>query len=293
MKKAVILILLIAGTSLSAWAQADTTEYVQEAKKSVLIILNDGSQKMGFLISDDGTDVKIETAALGLVTIPKYQIKEIRVLNSGEKVSTYTWTDEAYCNRYFFTFNALPRKNKNTLKIFPLGIDAQFGIGDNFQLGGFTSWIGAPLIVTAQYRFDLAKDFYGAAGVYAGTSSWVAFASDNPGGGVVPYASLTYGTHESNFMVGYGYGYLNVGGDSGGTSLIMLGGTAAMGKKASFVFESILSVGQGGANGTVTPGVRWHYKSGSAFQFGLSAFVDDGELFPVPIPAVSWYKTLD
>lgn len=274
-------------------AGQDTTDYVQQTRKSVLIILNDGSQKMGFLISDDGSNVMIETAALGLVTIPKYQIKEIRTLNSGEKVSTYTWTDEAYSNRYFFTFNGLPRKNKNTLKVFPLGIDAQFGIGKNLQLGGLTSWVGAPLIATVQYRFDLAKDFYGAVGVYAGTSSWVAFASDNPGAGVVPYGSLTYGTHESNFMVGYGYGYLNIGGDSGGASLIMLGGTAAMGKKASFVFESILTVGQGSINGTVTPGVRWHYKSGSAFQFGLAAFVADGEFFPVPIPAVSWSKTLD
>ena len=40
------------------------------------------------------------------------------------------------------------------------------------------------------------------------------------------------------------------------------------------------------------PGVRWHKREGSAFQFGFTGVVYDGELLPIPIPMVQWYRSL-
>lgn len=275
-------------------AGQDTTDYVEPVRKMVVVTLNDGTQKMGYLISDDGREIKLETASLGDIVIPKYQIKEIRQVKGNEGNYEQSWAEYPYQTRYFFTFNGLKkRSSKNYLKIFPLGIDAQFGINEDIQLGGFTSWVGAPIIATVQGRFDMGKKLNGAVGAYIGTSSWVAFAQEDPGFLAIPYGSVTFGNSSSNFMVGYGYGYAAIAGESGGSSLIMAGGTAPLGSKASFVFESLITVVDGVAGGIVTPGVRWHHKPGSAFQFGLIGAFADGTVVPLPLPALSWYKTLD
>ena len=272
-------------------AAQDTTDYVSD-NRMVVVILNDGSQKMGFFVSDDGREVIIETSNLGQIAIPKYQIKEIREINEALRGQEEAWAQEPFQNRYFFSFNGLPRRTKkNYLKLYPLGLDAQFGIGENFQVGGITTWIGAPIIATAQGRFDLGKNVHGALGTYIGTNSWFALAADSPFFFALPYGSVTLGNHSSNVMVGYGYGYGATNGTSGGTSLIMVGGTTPIGSKASFVFESIFTVIQGTTGGIISPGVRWYNKPGQAFQFGFAAAFADGVF--VPLPAVSWYKTLD
>lgn len=275
-------------------AGQDTTDYVQESSKMVRVILNDGTEKMGFLISDNEREVIIETANLGRVAIPKYQIKEVRIITGEQGSYDHSWADDPYQTRYFFTFNGLPRTpKKNYLKIFPLGIDAQFAPTENLQIGGFTSWVGAPIVGTIQGRFDLGRNLHGAVGGYIGTSSWVAFLQDSPGFVAIPYASLTVGHSSSNFMVGYGYGYAAIDGASGGTSIVMLSGTTPLGRKASFVFESVTGVVDGFVGGLITPGIRWHNKPGQAFQFGLLTGFANGEFSPLPIPSLSWYKTLD
>ena len=285
---------ILVAIALPASAQ-DTTDYVTDSRM-VVIVLNDGTQKVGYFISEDGKDGVIETATLGRVSIPKYQIKEVREMNEALSKNEQRWAQEPYQNRYFFTFNGIPKRgNRNYLKISPIGIDAQFGLNDDVQVGGFTSWLGAPIIGNIQGRFDLGKTTHGAAGVYIGTSSWLGFTGDAAGFLALPYASITLGDASSNFMFGYGYGYVNFPniGAEGGANLFMLGGTTRLGSKASFVFEGLLLTAEGELAGVLTPGVRWHNKPGQAFQFGLATLVSSDGVVPIPIPALSWYKTLD
>ena len=295
-------------------AGQDTTDYIELVRKMVMVTLNDGTQKIGYLISDDGREITLETASLGNIVIPKYQIKEIRQINGQEGSYEQSWAEYPYQTRYFFTFNGLPkRRSKNYLKTFPLGLDAQFGITEDVQVGGITTWIGAPIIGTIQGRFDLGRKVHGAVGGYAGTSSRVAFAQDNPDFLAIPYGSLTFGDVSRNFMIGSGSGYASLlDGQSGERSLIMAGGTTPMGTKAGFVLEMLItvvdgtSVGlvtpgirwhdkvvDGTSGGLVTPGIRWHDKPGSAIQFGLMAAFANGVFVPVSVPALSFYKTLD
>ena len=274
-------------------AGQDTTDYIELVRKMVVVTLNDGTQKIGYLISDDGREITLETASLGNIVIPKYQIKEIRQINGQEGSYEQSWAEYPYQTRYFFTFNGLPkRRSKNYLKTFPLGLEAQFGITEDVQVGGITTWIGAPIIGTIQGRFDLGRKVHGAVGGYAGTSSRVAFAQDNPDFLAIPYRSLTFGDVSRNFMIGYGYASL-LDGQSGERSLIMAGGTTPMGAKAGFVLEMLITVVDGTSGGLVTPGIRWHDKPGSAIQFGLMAAFANGVFVPVSVPALSFYKTLD
>jgi hypothetical protein len=44
--------------------------------------------------------------------------------------------------------------------------------------------------------------------------------------------------------------------------------------------------------GLFIPGVRWHQAPGKSFQFGFTGISFDGELMPVPLPMIQWFRAL-
>jgi hypothetical protein len=197
---------------------------------------------------------------MGLLYIPKHEIKEIAEIKIGEKGAN----GELFATRYFLTTNGFPvKKGDNYIQWNLFGPDFQFGIADHFGVGVMTSWVGMPIIGTAKYSLELAKNLHGGLGFIGGTGSW-AFPET---GLLLPFGFLTVGNRVNNVNLSAGYGALftertetifllqNVPtdystnswtstsrtyNDSEGRFLFSIAGTFRLNNKFSFVFDSFV-----------------------------------------------------
>jgi hypothetical protein len=247
---------LIISFSLNTSAQnaSDTTTVIHK------IIKQNGVAFIGKILSQDAREILLETEEIGLVYIPKHEVKEISIVSDSEKPVT----GGLFTTRYFLTTNGFAvKKGDNYIQWNLFGPDFQFGIGKNFGVGIMTSWVGMPIIGTAKYSFNIAKNVHAGVGFLGGTGSW-AFPEY---GLVLPFGFLTIGNQMYNVNISTGYGGLftersetvytivNVPTDystnsismvnksynySEGRLLFSVAGMCRMNKKFSFVFDSFI-----------------------------------------------------
>ena len=165
------------------------------------IIKQNGVAFIGKIISQDAREVLLDTEEIGLVYIPKHEIREIINLNEGEKYHG----GGLFSTRYFLTTNGFPvKKGENYIQWNLFGPDFQFGVADNFGLGIMTSWVGLPIIGTAKYSRQLSDNISGGIGFLGGTGSW-AFPKY---GLLLPFGFVTLGNRVNNINFTAGYGAL-------------------------------------------------------------------------------------
>jgi len=259
MKKAIRLISAMAiflwlSGEVMAQDSGDTTRLIQK------VIKQNGVAFVGVIISQDAREILIETPELGLVYIPKHEIREIMVITpdeSGEK-------GDLFATRYFLTTNGFPiKKGDNYIQWNLFGPDFQFGIADNLGVGIMTSWVGMPVIGTAKYSINLGKNLCGGLGFLGGTGSWAL----PKFGLLLPFGFITVGnrSYNVNFSAGYGaifsernesvititntptdYSTNTVVqsnrsyNDSEGRPLMSIAGMIRLNSKFSFVFDSFI-----------------------------------------------------
>jgi hypothetical protein len=283
----ICIFLLSAGTAL---AQSDTA--VKIAPKQYVITTNDGGEFMGIILSQDTREVLIETRDRGQVSIPKYQIREMREIKAGDLSATGDYVPaEVFSSRYFITTNGLPIEKKESYILWNLwGPDFEFGIQKNFGLGVMTSWFGTPIIGTIKYSFSPSPGVNVALGGLLGTGSWV----DPSFGLALPYGALTLGDRKSNISVSAGYGAIFSDGESNGRFLMSVAGMTKVGKKVCLVFDSLMlpKTSDLDGGGVLIPGIRLQTESRKAFQFGFGAIYANGEFIPAPVPFVQWFRKL-
>jgi hypothetical protein len=252
--KLIILVLVMICIAEVAQPQTNPDSTVSIQK----VVKQNGVAFTGKIVFQDAREVLVDSKEMGLVYIPRHEIKEIVEIK---------WADRAangslFATRYFLTTNGFPiKKGDNYIQWNLFGPDFQFGIADNFGVGIMTSWVGMPIIGTAKYSIKLGKDLCGGLGFLAGTGSW-AFPKY---GLLLPFGFLTVGNRMNNlnFSAGYGalfqektvYGYTLVNtptdystnsvttnskniSDSDGRFLWSIAGMFRLNKKFSFVFDS-------------------------------------------------------
>lgn len=190
-----ILFLLISAVFISISANSQESAEGEIRHK---VIKQNGVAFVGKIISQDAREVLIETEEVGQVYIPKHEIKEILILEVGQK----TGTGDLFATRYFLTTNGFPvKKGENYVQWNLFGPDFQFGVADNFGLGIMTSWVGIPIIGTAKYSIKLGENLNGGLGFLGGTGSWAL-----PRYGLVlPFGFLTLGNKTNNINISAGY----------------------------------------------------------------------------------------
>ncbi len=167
------------------------------------VVKQNGVAFYGKIISQDAREILIETKDLGQIYIPKHEIRDITILEEGEKPSS----GGLFATRYFLTTNGFPvKKGDNYVQWNLFGPDFQFGVADNFGLGVMTSWVGMPIIGTAKYSKQLTKKISGGLGFLGGTGSW-AFPQY---GLLLPFGFVTVGDRINNINFTGGYGALFV-----------------------------------------------------------------------------------
>lgn len=271
----------------NAIAQVDSIQAVPI--KTYLITTAEGNEFFGTILYQDTKEVVIETKNLGKVSIPKYQIKELREVKSKDISDGGDYIPEQrFATRYFITTNGLPlEKGENYVLWNIYGPDIQFSISDHFGIGIMTSWIGVPIIGTAKYSFNLGKNTNMAVGALLGTGSW----SYPEFGLIVPFTALTFGDRRNNINFSAGYGAVWSDGGSDGNALLSVAGITTIGKKASLVFDSFIVPGSESTNSFALfiPGIRIQTSKGKFFQYGFAAVYQKGSKVQA-IPMIQWFK---
>lgn len=286
----VILFALFVLSAKSSYSQADTS--LKNPVKLYVITTNDGGQFMGTILFQDAKEVLIDTKDRGQISIPKYQIKEMKEIRESELTLGGEYIPaEVFSSRYFLTTNGLPIEKHESYILWNLwGPDFEFGVGKNFGMGVMSSWIGVPIIGTAKYSIELGEKTSLGLGVLLGTGTWVV-----PDFGLaLPYAALTFGDRKSNLTFSGGYGAVFSAGNSDGRTLLSFAGMTKIGKNTSLVFDSFIVPSTAGNQGfgLLIPCVRLQTESKKAFQFGFGALFEDGNFIPAPIPMIQWFRKL-
>jgi hypothetical protein len=250
-----LIILLMCIFALNVFSQENPAQPVSDTTKMHVITKNDRTTFVGRIVSQDAREVLIETKEIGLVAIPKHEIREIREIETRElNVKGDYVPGEVFATRYFITTNGLSIAKGENYMIWQLfGPDIQFGVSENFGLGVMTTWLGAPIIGTAKYSIPFNENTSLALGLLAGTDTWygTGFAL------ALPYAAFTVGDRIVNLTFSAGYGVLgfkeeiynfNTGRSSKkrvsqGRMLISFAGMFKAGKKVSIVFDSFIVPG--------------------------------------------------
>ena len=190
---------------------SDTTK-----KQLFLIRKTDGNELYGFILSDDGREILLETKTIGKVYINKSDIKEI--INTKKSVSVDSIDDESYTEfrdsgpfttRYYFTNNALPvKKGEDYAMIHLYGPEIHFSLNDKLSFGVMSTWIASPIALASKYSLYSDGNNHVALGTILGTSGYLGIADGGVFGGL-HWLTLTKGNRLKNISFSAGYGYLN------------------------------------------------------------------------------------
>jgi len=290
----IYIFLLLSFCALSTGVSAQIEDSTQLSGESIYIITtHDGLEFIGTIKYQDSKEVIVVTKKLGEVSIPKYQIREIKKATDKDFSGDGTYVpEEIFATRYFLTTNGLGLKKSESYVVWNLyGPDIQFGVADNFSVGLMTSWFGMPIIGTAKYSFNVTENVNIAAGLLAGTGSWAI-----PDFGLMmPFGALTFGDRRHNLNFAAGYGTVWFDQDNASTGMFSIGGLSRISKKVSFVFDSFIIPERAGVENSGTlalliPGFRIQNHMDRAFQFGFAGFLFEGEAIPLAIPMVQWFR---
>ena len=294
-----ILIILFFGSSL--FSQVNLKDL--DLDKTYIIYTHDRAEFVGKIISFDKKEVLINTIKLGEISVPAYQIKEIKEANAEDvSASGDIIMENIFATRYFITTNGLDiKKGDSYVLVNWFGPDIQYGIADNWSVGVMSTWLATPIIGTVKYSMRINEKTSLGLGALVGSLGWAALES----GGALPFAAITYGDRRNNinFSAGYGaiwyesydYNQMKDVSTTEGEALISLAGMRRINNSFSFVFDSFIIPGLSGETpltAILIPGIRIQRKEGFAFQFGLTGlYTDFGSLgfYPAPLPMLQLY----
>ena len=282
-----------------------------------------------------------------------------------QKSDEFTGPEGPFTTRYYFTTNALPiKKSENYAMVHLYGPELHFAVSDRLSIGVMTTWIASPFVVVGKYTIPTKKEKVNLGiGTMMGSSGYL---NTFRGWGGMHWGMITIGDRLKNITISAGYSYANPGNkypqtettydkpgsypaitdNFGNTNfdnniptitdpvksmssapVIGIAGIARIGKKASFIFDSMIflttlkkgsatrrvyghtspndplvsevtAIGGGrGAFGFLMPGMRFQSKPSRAFQFSLAGTMwlernktsNSLDLKGFPMPMVSWF----
>jgi len=283
----VCLAALLAVTFISPSMSQEVTSNVEpQVRKLSIVIKNDGTEFVGYILSQDEREVLMETENLGRVVIPKHEIREIREVRQGDLRAGSYVGHSVFSSRYFFTTNGLPQeKGDNYALITIYGPVGHFNLAKNFTLGGFTSWVGVPIVASLKYAIPVTDYLSFGVGVLGGTLSWLDFGALAG----MAYGSFTVGNQHNSLTVSGGYAAVRDRDDAATSDpLFTVAGMVRLGKNISFVGDSFIYAGPDPAF-IIVPGLRFSRNENKAFQIGLAGVIFEGEAVPFPIPMLGWF----
>lgn len=332
---------------------------------TVVITMNDGVVRIGVVINDDGREILFMDNKIGKIFLTKEKIQSMVPYSQsdeslGQGSDEFTGPEGPFTTRYYFTTNALPiKKGENYAMIHLYGPEVHFAVSERLSIGVMTTWIASPFVVVGKYSIPTKNEKINLGiGTMMGSSGYL---NTFKGWGGMHWGMLTIGDRLKNFTISAGYSYAKTGPmpsnsyvtpgtypakitSSGeayydwniprteranvliGAAVIGIAGIVRVGKKASFIFDSMFFIPTGEKKGSTSvnnsspynpitntsapmntvvtetnsirnplgflmPGMRFQKKPSRAFQVALAGVLasDKNELIAFPIPMVSWF----
>ena len=281
-----LLISILAGFSFTLLFSQETAPSDTLVRKLSVVVKNDGSEYIGYIISLDDRELLIETSQLGRLYIPKHEIKSIKEIKEGEYKSGQYLGNDIFSTRYFYSTNGLAMKEGQYYALWNIyGPEIHYATSDRFAIGGMTSYILSPIVATLKYAIPLEENISFCVGSLIGTTSWAEWS----GFGILPFASLTFGNYNKNFTLSGGYTYITYKGDSRQGVVLSIAGLGRIGRKIAFVGDSFIYTSHE-FFAVFIPGLRFSSSPDKAFQLGFAGVYVDGEFLPSPIPMLGWFR---
>lgn len=210
--KQLILLFIFSFSLVISFAQETPKDSTKSNDRPLFLIKkSDGNEIYGYIISDDGREILLETKTIGKLYINKSDIKEIIAIDGNKENLEYGEyrTTGPFTTRYFFTTNALPVKKKENYAMLHLyGPEVHFALNDNLNLGVMSSWLGSPIGLAAKYSFpSKSKTHFALGGIFASSG----YLLDAQAFGGLHWATLTQGDRMSNISFSIGYAYADMG----------------------------------------------------------------------------------
>lgn len=181
------------------------------SQQKVLVVLNNGTERIGYLLSDDGREILLETLQLGKIYIPKATIKSITPIVDGKPseppAEENLRPESPFSTRYYFTTNALPIKKGDHYVLTHLyGPEVHFAVGKRLSIGVMTTWLASPLALALKYTIPTKNENLNfGLGSIIGTSSFINTFQSSGG---LHWGMATLGNRSKNITFSLGYNHI-------------------------------------------------------------------------------------
>lgn len=202
--------LFVLGSQVHLKAQAGD----DSTRQKVVVVMTDGTERVGYILSDDGREILLETQTLGKIYILKSSILRITPVVEGKPVEHEEEenfrTQNPFASRYYFTTNSLPLKKGDHYVLTHLyGPEVHFSLNKRFSLGIMTTWIASPMILALKYTFPTKNEKLNfGIGSLIGTSGYLNSFKTNGG---LHWGMVTYGDESKNVTFSLGFCHAALG----------------------------------------------------------------------------------
>jgi hypothetical protein len=201
MKKLILITvsLLLASTSLFSQSDEVGEKYIYEFRDGTVIIGTFEKEEAGNIyIKDlDGKEIYIPSVMIA---------QRFEATDENIKDGEY-WFPNLHDTRYFFAPSAFGlRKGEGYFgHSYWMLWQMQYGITDNFSIGGGATIFGLPSTVNGKYSFNIKNDINAALGYFWVGDLFGIAGEDERSFVNMPYAVITKGSKENNITLGIGY----------------------------------------------------------------------------------------
>tara|TARA_B100000900_G_scaffold211656_2_gene179428 strand:- start:6597 stop:7511 length:915 start_codon:yes stop_codon:yes gene_type:complete len=266
MKKIIFLISVIFLFINCVYSQIDSdykfdkgTKYVEGQK--YVFEFRDGTITIGTYLRTGEGNIYIKDLSGEDIYIPKIMIAQIHLATDDNVKGDEFWFSNLHDTRYFFSptaFGLEPGEGYYHHSYWLLW-QAQWGVTENFSLGGGTSLFGIPSSLNAKFNGKISSSVNGAFGWF-----WVGDLFGVSGESLytlvnMPYGVLTFGNREQNVTFGTG---VNFAGEWSGNNPLVLnfGATFRTSRRFAFIAEGWVFQPGSDANFLGGPGIRYFRK---------------------------------
>jgi len=220
-----------------------------EVGKKYIYEFRDGTTIIGTFVKDEGGNIYINDSEGKETYLPRVMVAQIHEVTDDNIKNGEYWFPNLHDTRYFFSPSAFGLEQGEGYFGHSYWVmwQAQYGITDNFSIGGGTTLWGLPATLNAKYSFNIKDDINAAVGWF-----WVGDLFGWSGGEMgsllnMPYAVITKGSKENNITLGAAYNLATPFEDWRDTEVepskrlvLNAAGTFRMGRRFAFVFEAWL-----------------------------------------------------
>jgi hypothetical protein len=248
---------------LAAQSQTDSTSLMR-------VLMNDGNEFIGHLVSQDSFRLILKTDKLGDLTFSKKDITKITPINPKNLKNGQYWFENPQSARYLWSPNGYGLKKGEGYyqNIWVLFNQVSYGVTDYFSIGAgivplFLFGEGAtPFWITPKLSIPVVKDKFN---VGAGALLGTVLGESGTGFGLL-YGLTTAGSRDHNITLGVGYGVSGSGWAK--SPLISLSALVRTGARGYLLTENYYINMDGETLVLLSAGFRWVIRK-AGLDFGL------------------------